>query len=648
MDNKKIYLSLLLFFVLLIISFNCSDDKMSSKGNKKQSKSENTTSQTDIDISNDTNQSSKSSASDEATSSNDSEDKIFDPSMFDGDITGSATPIEEIGANSSSSLPDGIAFKIGEDSYSSAEFEEAFRQFTKLSKQKISKKQFVPEFVGRKLLLKNATEHPFFKSEAGTNLLSNIKKQAVIEYYLMTQINNFQIKPTQTQIASFKKNCKNNIEEYAMLGLSSQVLNNPAKLKSFYINYEKFKRKNELFQSLKDLVFMSYNPKKVLEKYIGNQIDLSDAASSKYYKNYWILRINYQAIGNGYSISKKDKVEDTSNEEADESNEPENTKEALDETKETKLKNPIKENFITTDLTKEQPKLTDCYNLDNKILESYEELIGELPSNIDIINTTKSNVTSSNEDKKLFEDKSLGNFLPRNVLDQNMDNKTGFITKLPADKIIDEPLTEDVENTPNTIDLSIDKVKIPSNAPVKEEEAEEPLPLLKNSLNPLSNILPQDNESQGLSENNENTLKLPKAKSVNKKTSSKKERIRNSIPKDDDLEHIRYYYVKDLLDRINLLKQNNPKLFNMLNKNPVLKNQFIQEFILGELIYLAYTNNKLPQNFKKFTFNQNLISNFILNYYMKNFFSKNKLKQMVEEYFKNNSKTFNRKYFEEL
>ncbi len=604
------------------------------------------------------------------------EEDDFDLSQLKGQLQTNNPLMKNI--EMSDELPSWVAVEYNGKRYSISEYNQAFREFNQASPRKLSKLEFLPEFIGRKEIKAKALNHPFFRSSKGQKMLSTVAKQGMVEMYIMDKTAKSSQAFSKKKLKEFRDFCKANVDSMRHLGIDDAVINSDRKLKRFYSNYKMLEKKNELFESLKNNVIIKYNDDEVIDNYVTGNINLKDATSENY-KNYWLLAIK--------EVPENNTPDNLPSEEAPPEDFPaDGYSEDLDN------------DFITAEKIDEYIPQTE--KQPDKVVEENEKLVSEdelarginpedTEIDIDIMRLAKrENVFLNNGAKN--NNKPVITLKPKSEKKKkSMTEYKGSIVEPNSDADPDDSVLEETEEVippdkvvpkvPIDIDSAtkIDEDTLPTSKKVVPEikldvddkdnsilqsddmllpydDTDDIITNDKSERDPLVdeldfNLLPKEkDESIDLIPNVEQPTKKIQTKVRKKKKLSKRKKLtikKSKLPYKSS-KHTDYIYVKDIEERIDLLKKNNPRLKKVLKQSPEAKRQLLQEFLMAELISQSIEQKEVKNWNKYVNMKQKIKNNYMMNYYMKHFFSKSRMRDLIMNILKNNKIKINRRYFE--
>ncbi|HEO65431.1 MAG TPA: hypothetical protein ENI73_06110, partial [Spirochaetes bacterium] len=195
---------------------------------------------------------------------------------------------DETGSEEDKNPDDGSwVLMIDDKKISRQAFEKEYQGFCRLSPQKVSKKKYANLYLQNYIFKDKAKE--YFASQSKKSLLKFIRRKAMIDYYLKSQVQSRKIQtPSSQRLKAF----------YSQLiqqkGFGHLRFNkHRSKIKQLYKLQELNRRTGELDQALKGRYKIISNDEweeDVISKYIHNRYNKKNALG-RHYKKYWLYKI---------------------------------------------------------------------------------------------------------------------------------------------------------------------------------------------------------------------------------------------------------------------------------------------------------------------------------------------------------------------
>lgn len=501
------------------------------------------------------------------------------------------------------------AIMINDVKVSKSEFEREYNKFRRLAKRKTSKKEFINNYIYSYLVNRNA--NGYFASKSKRALLNFVKQQAVVKHYISKKFSNKYVKtPSQNVLSQFYNQLIQEQPQFKKLSLKKDRHKIIQMYKNFRLNQKYAQLQNSLLGKHKVIKNDEWE-NGIIEKYVANKINRRLATGSKY-KNYWLYKI---VSGKKVTkkIYKKQNVKISKKKKSKKIAKKTNKPKINNEIKISK-KNKIKplESLKESKVSKKEKTIAkkDNTNIKEKIennesIDDSKEVEPIILAKKDEENTSSKNTQENSKPVEKFKDITV------NKLVEIAEEKKELKTKSTNE----ESKTEEKE-----------KVQIEQESIVEKETNDEQTIEQKNQKN---------NEDIGLFEHKED-LSPNKVLSTTSKTKYKNEKI---------------YYIKDVENKLYLLNKIslNKNVLSIFRSNSIFRQQFINQFLFEELVYLRLKESRLlySSTYKRIAYNAE--QGFKMNYYLKNVLrirNQTQQRNFVLNFINNNTIKQNEAYFD--
>ncbi len=517
-----------------------------------------------------------------------------------GDILDVPTEVEkEINeTEDETSIPDDGSWVLlinNEKKISKAEFERSYSQFRRLSPKKVSKKVFAHNiFLANYVLKSEANAH--FASPKNQKMLNFIRRQTMIDQYL------------KTKMSSAKK--IRTPSNKVLRAFHAQLVKQPGfKRLSFrkhrrkIIRLYKNQKLNQKVMQLQETVRIFRNDqyeKNMITKYINDKINKAKALGKRY-KNFWLYRIaSGRILNKKKSVSKKRPAAKKKS-----SRKSRKSKRLAKKTITTKKKNLKKKPVI-----KKEPVLA-AKPVAKKENSGLKKAISK---DIDSIKRKNSHSLPSDQYEIVGTDLTVPKETPKET---------------PQDIAVKETAPQpELESLPeNKTQDQAKKAKIVEK-PEKKSDSQEPIQVAKKEETP---------EEETVEE-----ITGPSADEVDKGLFGEDPEKRNRYQYD------KVYYVKDIENKINMMRNFNPKVITQFRRNKQFRRQYVERFLLEELAYKELKKTGLMHSTAYRRIADFAVQNFMLGFYMKKVLgltNKTKTRAYFQNYMSSNQIKFSETYF---